>query len=229
LKKVFVALDGMTAEEVKVFLTRYSDDIFCIKIGLELYLKEGRPFIKEIKDSFGKDIFLDLKLHDIPVTVAKSIASLSGLDLKFLTIHLSGGVQMLEAAAVAAKEHLPGCTLLGVSYLTSLGKNELHDIYNIDIDQMKTPMTKMALMAKQSGIGGMVLSAKELNHISDIKLVKVCPGIRLSSEIEKGQCQDQKRVVDPNTAFKDGADFLVMGRSITQSKNPEAVFKELDL
>lgn len=224
LEKIYVALDNMTKEEVFAFLEKPENNLPNVKIGLELFTKYGPELIKEIKHKFDKDIFLDLKLHDIPNTVSKSIKSLEGLPIKLLTIHLSGGRGMLLAAKEAQEKYLPDTSLLGVSYLTSLGGEDFKEMWGFEENKIQDAFNNLFKLAIDCKIGGVVCSAHEASQISSLedneqKLIKLCPGIRFNDEISSGQQSDQKRVLGPLEAFKQGADLLVIGRSLTQAKS----------
>jgi orotidine-5'-phosphate decarboxylase len=234
MKKIMVALDDMDEPQAIGFLERWpKDSLPTIKIGLEMYYRFGPSFVREIYNRFGVDIFLDLKLHDIPNTVSKSIRSLKGLPIKFLTIHLSGGEKMIASALSEARVSLPDTKILGVSFLTSLGENDLKELFGITPNEIKLGFERLFNIAYKSKIDGVVLSAKELewfNHLqsnySHIPL-KVTPGIRFSDEIASGEISDQVRVETPESAFKKGADYLVLGRSLTKTAMLDGRIKEL--
>ena len=126
MKNIMIALDNMNQDQVESFLQNWPGATPTIKLGLEMFCKLGPEYIKSIYEKYGFDIFLDIKLHDIPNTVKKSILALEGLPIKFLTIHLVGGKDMINAAVEAAKFALPDTQILGVSFLTSLDKNDLN-------------------------------------------------------------------------------------------------------
>jgi orotidine-5'-phosphate decarboxylase len=215
ISKVIVALDNMSDLEMKDFLDRHGSNIKVVKIGMEAFYRYGRAFVEEIYQKYQIEIFLDLKLHDIPNTVSKAIKSLAGLPIKFLTIHLSGGVEMIRAAMASRDEHLPNCQLLGVSVLTSLSEDDCQSIWGKNsCDSFK----QLYAMAHEAKLDGIVSSGFELEIATEIDSqlnhspIKVCPGIRFTHSDH----QDQKRVMSPADAFSKGANFLVMGRAITQ-------------
>ncbi len=221
--KIFTALDQMNQEEITSFLRQNSKELSQIKIGLEVFCRYGKDWVASLMKDHQLDLFLDLKLHDIPNTVAKAIHSLEGLPLKFLTIHLSGGRAMIEAAIKAQRSALPDCQLLGVSYLTSLGPADFQELYGISEAAVSGHFTKLFQLAIETGLGGLVCSAHEATLMRSLeaqnksaKNILVCPGIRFSDE---GQHGDQKRVMDPLQAVNAGADYLVMGRSLVQATN----------
>jgi orotidine-5'-phosphate decarboxylase len=219
LDKIIVALDQMTLEEIDLFLKNKENTLSFVKIGLELFLKHGPDLVHKIHKEYQKKIFLDLKLHDIPVTVAKAISSLEGLPIEFLTVHLSGGEAMLKAAVLEAKKCIPECKLLGVSFLTSLEPKDLDSLFGIQ--DVNAAFLKLFEVASHSGIHGVVSSAHEVSMLKKYypNLLAVTPGIRFQDEIESSLLQDQKRVMNPAEAFNQGSDFLVMGRSLTKSTN----------
>lgn len=221
-ERVFMALDNMTKEEIFGFLEKSHKGISHIKIGLELFNKYGPNIVKELHESYPVDIFLDLKLHDIPNTVKKAIASLEGLPIKFLTVHLSGGREMLKEAMTSKEKYLPGCKLLGVSILTSLDHEDLNEIWSVT--DMNKSFLNLFKLASDCKVDGVVCSAKELPIIKSFEndLITVCPGIRFEDEIKKGLTEDQKRVLSPQEAFKIGASYLVMGRSLTKAEDLSA-------
>lgn len=227
VNSVIVALDNMNREEIENFLTQTKGQLPFIKIGLETFCRYGRSFIKEIAERFETRIFLDLKLHDIPNTVAKSIHALKGLPIEFLTIHLSGGQEMIKQALKAQRESLPNAKLLGVSYLTSLDGDDFLQIWGVDNQNISQQFKRLFELAHQTQIQGLVCSAQEADLLRSYELEKglsplllVCPGIRFQDEIDQRQnLGDQKRVLSPQKAFEKKIDYLVMGRSLTQAKN----------
>lgn len=218
LDKIIVALDQMSLDEIDTFLKQKDNSLPFVKIGLELFVKHGADLVHKIHNDYQKKIFLDLKLHDIPVTVAKAISSLKGLPIDFLTVHLSGGEAMLKAAVSEAKTSIPQCKILGVSFLTSLEEKDLKSLFGIS--NMEEAFLKLFNVAFVSGIDGVVSSPHEVALLKEHfpTLLAVTPGIRFKDEIEGNIIQDQKRVMDPNEAFKAGSDYLVMGRSLTKTE-----------
>ena len=210
LDQIFVALDQMTDREAYHFLERQTPFTH-YKIGLELYLRYGRPFVEHLTKKYPHKIFLDLKLHDIPQTVGRAIRSLEGLDIHFLTLHLSGGEEMAKQAVLARNDHCPQVKLLGVGYLTSLKESELPEIFGPG----KYAPATLAQKAGAWGLDGLVCSPWELDALKEVSALKVCPGIRFLGD----PLDDQKRVADPKKAFDKGADYLVMGRSLTRADN----------
>lgn len=224
-KKVFVALDNMNEDQIFELLPKLSGKVGGVKIGLELYLQFGRALILKVKERFDGDIFLDLKLHDIPNTVSKAVHGLSGLPIRFLTLHASGGEAMISQALLAAKKSLPKTTLLAVTILTSLDDQETQAVYQ---SGRKESFLRLLSLIERNDQLGLVCSGAELSLINNKKLITMVPGIRFEHEIQSGKVQDQKSVFTPSQAISLGAHFLVMGRSLTESLNLEQSLKDLD-
>ena len=194
------------------------------KVGLELFSREG-PAVVEALTGRGKRVFLDLKLHDIPNTVAGAVASVRDLGIDFLTIHTTGGLAMMSAAAEAAGDAV---TLLGVTILTSMSAADLGRTWNRPLESVSEEVVRLAQMAVEAGVGGVVASALEARTLRSTlgsEPVIVTPGIRLAGDAP----HDQARVCTPADAAEAGADFLVVGRSITASPDPlDALRRVLD-
>ncbi len=234
LSKTILALDNMSQQEVEIFLNNNHKSISHIKIGLELFYLFGPEYLKAIHKQYNVKIFLDLKLHDIPNTVSKAIKSLQGLPIQFLTIHLSGGIEMIKQAQIAATTYLPQTKLLGVSYLTSLSSSDFQELWGIQESDIEDSFTKLFKVASSVKLDGLILSSHELCMAKQIEVklkhnfIKITPGIRFRDEINSDNTQDQKRISTPMEAINNGADFLVIGRSLTQSNNIEARIQELE-
>jgi orotidine-5'-phosphate decarboxylase len=238
MDKIIVALDNMNQEEIFSFLDKWkaidSGPLPCLKVGLELFCLLGPSIVNKIYDKYECEIFLDLKLHDIPQTVRKSIKSLKGLPIKFLTVHLSGGKSMLEMALEEARNVLPNTKLLGVSYLTSLDENDFKTNWGLESKkEVELAFQRLFKLALETKIHGVVSSALELTILSSVSdqfehsLIKVTPGLRFSDEIATGKIQDQARVLTPQMAIQNGSDYLVIGRSLTQSTVLDKRIEEL--
>lgn len=223
-QRTFIALDNLEREQLESLLPKLSGRVYGIKIGLEMYLRFGRDFVLKAKSLFNGKIFLDLKLHDIPNTVAKAIAGLEGLPVDFLTVHASGGEAMLVAAKQALGQSLPGAQILAVTVLTSLDDHDSSEIFNSD--RRETFKRHLKLITKAQT--GLVCSGAELSQLAGHNVVSMVPGIRFKSEIESGKTQDQKSVFTPKQALENGATYLVVGRSITSASNIESALIELD-
>tara|TARA_A100000164_G_scaffold306392_1_gene282853 strand:+ start:322 stop:972 length:651 start_codon:yes stop_codon:yes gene_type:complete len=206
-KKLIVALDFDSAELALKFLENLDPKKCLVKVGLELFISEGWKILDLISEK-GFEIFLDLKLHDIPNTVANSVRKISNFNVALTTIHLNGGKDMIEAATLEKG----GIKILGVSILTSLSKNDIFDITHTEFD---TYFNNLISIASKTNIDGVVCSPFELEKLKDFNKLKVVPGIR--NDILD---DDQKRVMSSMEAYEKGADFIVVGRPITKSEDP---------
>lgn len=221
-RDVIIACDFNNKAELLDFLSLFDDKKPYIKIGMELFYAEGPEIVKIIK-SLGHKIFLDLKLHDIPNTVKKSIKVLTTLGIDMLNVHSSGGIKMMKYATDGVIEacneyNLRKPTLIGVTQLTSTDQNMLRDELMIDAD-INDVVLSYAKNAHISGLDGVVCSALESNIIHgsiSSDFLTITPGIRLNGD-DKG---DQKRVVTPRKARELGSDYIVVGRSITKANDP---------
>jgi orotidine-5'-phosphate decarboxylase len=227
LEQTIVALDQMDLEEIDAFLSRPENTLSRVKIGLELFVKYGPNLVHKIYREHKKKIFLDLKLHDIPVTVQRAVHSLENLPIDFLTVHIGGGEAMLKAAVAEARKSIPGCKILGVSFLTSLEGSDLQTLYGIT--DTESAFLRLFKTAAASGIDGVVCSPLEIELVKKNYpgLLAVTPGIRFESEIRENRTQDQKRIATPAQAFANGSDFIVIGRSLTKASDLQGRLKEL--
>lgn len=212
-KKLIVALDFSNAKEVAQITNLLDPQTCVLKVGLQLYLAEGQTILKQLTDQ-GFEIFLDLKLHDIPNTVHKAVAEIAQFNVLMTTIHLQGGFEMIEAAKSAA-----GSTkILGVSLLTSLDEKDTQQLYG---NAFESQFNKLMTVAESSSIDGIVCSPQELVKLHDFNKLKVVPGIR-NAQTE----DDQKRTMSSEDAYAQGANYIVVGRPITQASNVESALKE---
>ena len=212
-KKLIVALDFSNAKEVAQITSLLDPQKCVLKVGLQLYLAEGQTILKQLTDQ-GFDIFLDLKLHDIPNTVHKAVAEIAQFNVLMTTIHLQGGAEMIEAAKSAA-----GSTkILGVSLLTSLDEKDTQQLYG---NAFENQFNKLVTLAQSSSIDGIVCSPQELVKLHDFNKLKVVPGIR-NAQTE----DDQKRTMSAEDAYAQGADYIVVGRPITQANNVKSALEE---
>ncbi len=214
--RIIVALDTDSPEAALETVRELKGEVGMFKVGMELFPLGGAELVRRIQE-YGADVFLDLKFHDIPNTVAGAIRSAVSLGVRFVTVHASGGRQMLEAAAKAAEGSLT--TILAVTVLTSLDDADIKEV-GFSTGTRDTVL-KLARMAKEAGIGGLVCSAKEVADVREVVrngVVLVTPGVRLPEDA----VGDQKRVVTPEEAVRRGSDFLVIGRPITQAADPVA-------
>lgn len=221
-KDVIVACDFASAEKVYEFLDKFTDRKPFVKIGMELFYAEGPQIVREIKKR-GHKIFLDLKLHDIPNTVKKSMAVLSGLDVDITNLHASGTVRMMKDA-VEGLTRADGTRplLIAVTQLTSTDQESMEKDLLI-----KEPIDKVvmhyALNAKTAGLDGVVCSPLEAGKVHETcgkEFLTITPGVRFAD----GDVGDQKRVMTPAQAKEIGSDYIVVGRPITASDDPVAAY-----
>jgi orotidine-5'-phosphate decarboxylase len=215
--KIIVALDAATKAQALALVEQLRDKISFFKIGLQLYTAEGPETVRAVLAT-GAKLFLDLKLHDIPNTVAKAVESAANLSVQMLTIHLSGGSEMIRDAVAARKDTM---SILGVTVLTSADASTLREVgISEKVDEQ---VLRLARLGIENGVDGLVCSPHEIKALRaefGDKIKIVVPGIRPSWS-EPG---DQKRFMTPREAIDAGADYLVIGRPITAHKNPrEAV------
>jgi orotidine-5'-phosphate decarboxylase len=217
--KIIVALDVPSRAEAMPLVDVLREQISFFKIGLQLYTAEGPEIVESIVAT-GAKVFLDLKLHDIPNTVANAVQAVSKLGAQMLTIHLSGGPEMVRAAT-AAKGSM---SILGVTVLTSANQETLRQI-GIS-DTMGHQVLRLAKLGLENGIDGVVASAHEIKTLRGEfgdKIKIIVPGIRPSGS----EAGDQKRTMTPREAIDAGADYLVIGRPITSSKNPQEALERI--
>ncbi|MGC6419214.1 MAG: orotidine-5'-phosphate decarboxylase [Bradymonadia bacterium] len=220
-KRLCLALDVPDLKSAQSLIEQTAHVFGVYKIGLELFCAEGPNVVHALKRFGAPRVFLDLKLHDIPRTVAHAVSRLASVGADYLTIHTAGGRGMMEAAAAAAPSEL---RLLGVTILTSLDLQCFSDIGG------RGPLSDVVLLrarhAQEAGLAGVVASAREvaqLRHQVGADLALVTPGIRFA-----GQSQgDQLRVATPATALADGASMLVIGRAVTAAERIEVALQRL--
>ena len=221
---IIVAVDFSDTKSAWNFIDKVEPKDCRLKIGKELFTHAGPDFIKQIKQK-GFDIFLDLKFHDIPNTVAKAVAAAAELGVWMTNVHASGGIRMMEAAKDALYPYGKDAPLLiAVTVLTSMESSDLKEI-GIEVSPLEQA-TRLALLAKNCGLDGVVCSAKEVQSFrtrlgSDFKLVT--PGIRPAGSTP----DDQRRIMTPQRAQAAGADYLVIGRPITQADDPSKALQTI--
>lgn len=220
--KVIIALDFDSAQKVYEFLDKFGDRELFVKVGMELYYAEGPAIIRSIKDR-GHNIFLDLKLHDIPNTVRKAMRVLSGLDVDMCNLHASGTREMM-AAALEGLTRADGSRplLIAVTQLTSTDERTLNEELLIE-RPMKEVVMSYAARAKAAGLDGVVCSPMESAAVHEIcggDFLTVTPGVRFAD----GDKADQKRVMTPAEARRIGSDYIVVGRPITAAADPVAAY-----
>ena len=217
--RIILALDSNNFSKIQNILSKISNEIYGVKVGYQFFFNFGTTGYKYLQNRKLK-IFFDFKLHDIPNTVFMGIKALNKLNPSMLTVHISGGNKMLSLARKNRKKS----KIIGVSALTSLDEKNISLIYNrSSAKKLVKDMVKIALKSKLDGI---VCSPKEIKLVKDIskdKLIIITPGIRVGKKLVKND--DQKRILTPKEAIKLGADFLVIGRPILNSKNPKKLVK----
>lgn len=218
--RIFVALDTPDLARAKTLAGKVHHHVGGIKLGLEFFMANGRAGVREMAE-IGLPIFLDLKFHDIPNTVAKAIQALRGLDPVILTVHAAGGQAMMEDAKAAAAT---GTRVVAVTTLTSLDATDLSAIgCGGDPHEQVLRLTELA---RAAGVDGVVCSGAEVAAAKSVwpKGLFVVPGVRPAD----GTAGDQKRVVTPRAALDAGASILVIGRPITQAANPDMAAREIE-
>ncbi len=222
-KDVIIACDFSSKEEVMNFLDKFQEEKPFLKIGMELFYAEGPEIVREIKKR-GHKIFLDLKLHDIPNTVKKSMAVLSRLDVDMCNLHAGGCIPMMEAAIEGlTREDGTRPMLIAVTQLTSTSQEHMTKDLLIEkpIDEVVMHYAKNAQVA---GLDGVVCSPLEAGKVHDVcgaNFVTVTPGVRFAD----GEVGDQVRVTTPEKAKELGSDYIVVGRPITAAANPVAAYR----
>ncbi len=231
--KLIVALDVDTMDEVDRLVGLLKDDVGMFKIGMQVYNSLGSGVISRVKDA-GGGIFLDLKLHDIPNTVAQTVRVLTRLGVDIINVHASGGRAMMEEASRAAAEEAVKLDIrpplvIAVTILTSLGEEDMADIgYGGKPQDM---VRRLATLAKEAGMDGVVCSPLEASLVREQcgpDFVTVTPGVRPAT----AQVGDQKRIMTPGRAIESGSHYLVVGRPITGAADPreaaQAIVKEME-
>ncbi|MFQ6083025.1 MAG: orotidine-5'-phosphate decarboxylase [Candidatus Aminicenantia bacterium] len=226
-QRIIIALDVKDKEKA-ISLVKLLSRAEIFKIGYRLFISQGIPILKAIQE-FDKKIFLDLKLHDIPNTVAEAVKQAMRHKIFMLTLHSLGGKEMMTKAVEAAREEaeklsLPQPKLLAVTILTSLKDEELKEIGILN--EVKDQVLKLASLAYQAGVDGIVCSPQEISllrqHLGNEVLI-VTPGVRPLWSV----AYDQKRVMTPQDAVLKGADYLVIGRPIIASPSPKKAFSKI--
>ena len=219
--RLIFALDVPSLDEAVSFVQRLDGSVGMFKVGLELFIKEGPAVLSAIKKHSDAEIFLDLKLHDIPATVERAVQSAAAHKVRFLTVHCSGGEAMLKAAVNGAGDS--GLQILGVTVLTSLGLDDHREDqgYRKGLTLEDLVVTR-AEMAKKSGCAGVVCSGEELTRIrtDTTNVMTVVPGIRPANSVVSND--DQKRAMTPKRAIQAGADYSGGGASHSRCGRPES-------
>ena len=223
MKSLIVALDLPTAPEALGLVDELGDGADYFKVGAQLFTREGPELVRELKER-GKRVFLDLKYHDIPHTVARAVESAAELGIDMLTLHASGGTSMMKAARDAIG--LDGPTLVGVTLLTSFSASDVEEVWDKELRSIRDDVARLAALASEAGLDGVVSSALEVEAVKRRHgpgFLVVTPGIRPLGE----GAGDQSRIATPADAVRAGADYLVVGRPIHEAREPRVVFDRI--
>jgi orotidine-5'-phosphate decarboxylase len=222
-ESIYLALDFPDWGQAEQFLEK--NDLYGVpvKVGMELYYREGPPLIEKLKKNDHK-IFLDLKLHDIPTTVLRTMRVLSNLEVDMVNVHALGGSEMIHYAREGLESGNPlhHTKLIAVTVVTSMDNRQLNQELLIP-GKLSEYTTYLAGIAKENGADGVVCSvheAKEIKRACGDSFLTVTPGIRL----QQSESNDQKRIATPGFARENGADYLVIGRSVTNASNPREAY-----
>lgn len=221
MRDVIIACDFKNQDDLFEFLKPFAGLNPFLKIGMELFYKEGPQLVKRLKE-MGCRIFLDLKLHDIPNTVEKAMRNLAELGVEITNVHAAGGIAMMAAArrGLNSTEMGKKTKLIAVTMLTSISQDALEQELLIE-RPLNEVVRAYAQNAKAAGLDGVVCSALEAPIIQELGLISVTPGIRFSDD----SVNDQKRVATPSYAKELGASYIVVGRSITAAEKPVEAYK----
>jgi orotidine-5'-phosphate decarboxylase len=223
--RIIVALDFSSADEA-LSLVKTLDPATCrVKVGKELFTRAGPAFVEQLH-GLGFEVFLDLKFHDIPNTVAKACRAAADLGVWMVNVHALGGRRMMEAAreAIESSNHQP--LLIAVTILTSMGEEDLQEI-GLPVDP-EANVLRLAQLAESSGLDGVVCSPREVAALRETvgdSFALVTPGVRPAGV----STDDQKRVTTPEDAIRAGSSYLVIGRPITQAENPRTALENINL
>ena len=222
MRDVIIACDFSSQEALFEFLKPFEGLNPYLKLGMEIFYKEGPQLVKKIHD-MGFKIFLDLKLHDIPNTVEKAMKNIGTLGVEITNCHAAGGIKMMEAArrGLDSTETGKNTKLIAVTQLTSTSQEVLEQELLIEkpLDEV---VKTYALNAKKAGLDGVVCSPLEASIIKELGLISVTPGIRFADD----SANDQKRIATPEFAKENGSTYIVVGRSITGAADPVAAYKK---
>jgi len=219
--RIIVALDFPEPEMALDFSRRLEPSLCRVKVGFELFTLSGPDIVLKLQ-ALGFDVFLDLKFHDIPTTVARACTAAANMGVWMMNVHALGGRPMLQAAREAIDRASKRPLLIGVTVLTSHSQAELAEI-GVETD-IEDEVARLAMLVKQAGLDGVVCSAREATHLRETcgpSFCLVTPGIRPSGSEQN----DQTRIVTPKDAVQCGADFLVVGRPISRANDPLAVLQ----
>ena len=222
MHKIIIACDFPDQETLENFLLKLKTTEVTLKIGLELYYREGNALISNLKDR-GFAIFLDLKLHDIPNTVEKAMQNIAKLKVDMVNVHAAGGIDMMKRAKEGLNQYAPNTKLIAVTQLTSIDQTILAEELGIHAP-LEEIVSKYALNAKNAGLDGVVCSPLEAPIVHELcgeDFLTVTPGIRLIEDSK----DDQKRITTPENAKELKTDYIVVGRSITKSSDPYKTYQ----
>ncbi|MEP6732518.1 MAG: orotidine-5'-phosphate decarboxylase [bacterium] len=218
-----VALDVPTAGDALAIARQLREDCHFFKVGSTLYTAAGPSIVRELREKLQADVFLDLKFHDIPNTVAGAVRSAASLGVRLVTVHASGGRAMLEAAQEGSGGRLG---VLAVTVLTSFDDRSLAASWGRDSLQIEDEVMRLAADAAAAQLHGVVCSGEEARAVSRVhgdNLAILVPGIRLEGD----QSNDQRRVMTPHAAQRAGAGYVVLGRTVTAAKDPKMAFRRV--
>ncbi len=222
--KVIVALDVPSMQEAAQVVSEIGEEVSFYKVGLELFIADGPAVLHMLKEE-GKNIFLDLKLHDIPRTVERAVSSCIKFGVDMLTVHSSGATAMVASAAAAVRTAGADTKILAVTVLTSLDDKDLHDV---GVSRpMEEQVCALGKLAVDSGADGLICSPREVVKLRQTlgqRPVLVTPGVRPAGE----NAGDQKRIATPERAIADGASYVVVGRPIVQAADRRAAAKAIN-
>ncbi len=229
--RIILALDVNDPGYALELVDRFSSWVNTFKVGLELFVSAGPEIIRKIHDR-GKKVFLDLKLHDIPTTVAKTALAITRMEVDMFNIHASGGMEMMKRTREAVvelclKEDLKKPKIIAVTVLTSISQDELKKQMGIQ-HSLKTHVKHLASMAFKAGLDGVVASGHEIEAVravTDKNFIIITPGIRPSW----APPDDQRRTMSPKEAIHKGANYLVVGRSVLRHEEPEKAIELISL
>lgn len=220
MRDVIIACDFKNKEDLFEFLKPFKGMNPYLKIGMEIFYKEGPELVRELKKD-GFKIFLDLKLHDIPNTVHKAMRNIALLDVDITNVHAGGGIKMMQEALAGLREVNQTTKLIAVTELTSISQEILTNELHIN-EPLNDVVKAYATNAKIAGLDGIVCSPLEAPIAKELGIISVTPGIRFATDSK----QDQKRVTTPAMARELGSTYIVVGRSITANADPRAAYLE---
>jgi orotidine-5'-phosphate decarboxylase len=223
LDRIIVALDVPDSKEAFRLVDRIGDSASFYKVGPPLYTRAGSEVVRELKKR-GKRVFLDLKFHDIPNTVARSVEAAAWLDVDMLTVHATGGSTMMRAARDAAGD--AGPKILAVTILTSFGVDDAEQVWGKTLNSLREEVARLGMLAVDAGVDGVVsspLEAEALKRRHGPGFLVVTPGIRPAGS----EAGDQVRTSTAGEAVRAGADYIVVGRPVIEAADPKAVVTQM--